>query len=84
MNGSMDSKPFKGSIRDWKIVKNAYGEYIVGLFDSHPEFAGRYGHTSQIVSKKDCGAHWEIETLNSQYWLYFSDEEPDREFWGMS
>jgi hypothetical protein len=67
-------KPFKGYIRDWRIVEYAVGSCVWGVFDGHDRFDGKFGHTSRIVSKKDSDGYWEIETLNSRYRLEYMDE----------
>lgn len=89
MNGSVDSKPFKGYIKDWKICKVLHGpdfgrQYITGKFDGHPSFHGNYGHSSLIEAMYDADDHWDVYTLNSHYKLRYDEEEPDREFWDMS
>ena len=43
---------------------------IVGTFVDHPEFAGRHGHTSQVLEEVEMNdGTIEIETLNSRYTL---------------
>jgi hypothetical protein len=90
MNGSVGFKPIKGSIRDWRIIRSCpptkkhTGTYVIGEFVSHPDFAGKRGHTSMIVCVMDYKEGKLVETLNSRYILYYENEEPDREFWNMS
>lgn len=65
----MRYKPHLGKLEFWERqyhgeIKN--GEYcIIGLFQGHPKFTGRWGHTSQVISEHEN----EIETLNSRYTL---------------
>lgn len=66
----MTTKPHHGVIRHWSKMpchsnEGSLGFYIVGLFQDHPDFAKRYGHTSYVVSMDGN----EIETRNSRYTL---------------
>lgn len=77
-------KPHKGRISNWafktapqkevqalqKEFPDATHEYVVGNFVDHPEFHGKWGWTSMLVSQqlKEDGSI-EIETLNSRYTL---------------
>jgi len=61
-------KPFKGIIEGWRRVRISRGRYIIGgWFVDHPEFAGKFGHTSYIVHHNE--ATGELETRNSRYSL---------------
>lgn len=71
-------KPHKGSISDWQKVMIPFehyydgeavglGYFIVGRFVTHPDFAGRRGHTSYIVAHDAMPG--EVETRNSRYTL---------------
>lgn len=81
------SKPYKGTISQWhKHYPDSYpgeslGFLILGLFDNHPQFAGRCGHTSMVV-KADMVRNTEtgetrqmIETLNSLYILIGPEQQ---------
>lgn len=62
-------KPHKGTIDDWCLLPVVFGKHhiITGVFRDHPEFAGRSGHTSAVVSVNlETG---EAETRNSRYTL---------------
>lgn len=65
-------KPHKGKLINAKTVNIVGGYVYVGTFVDHPQFGGKYGHTSLVV-KDDCekmrhnGDSYEIETLNSRY-----------------
>ena len=93
-NGSMDydfefvdhsRKPFKGYFKEWHIIRNYRDErIIIGVFDEHPEFDGKKGHSSPICATYDADGYWDVYTENSHYKLNYNEEEPDREFWDMS
>lgn len=74
MNGTKDSKPFKGYFKNWRIVDYTDGSCIWGTFAGHERFGGKFGHSSKIVSVQDNGDHLEIETLNSIYKLNHADK----------
>lgn len=70
-------KPFKGEILNWttrqvdpihehEYKEKTLGFYVTGTFKDHPQFHGRYGHTSMIVK---VGKRGMVETLNSRYRL---------------
>lgn len=58
------------------------GFYIRGTFEDHPEFYGKTGHTSMVVSFDERPRHvrdermFDIETLNSQYTLVGEETVP--------
>lgn len=59
-------KPHKGAINLWTKQRFEGGRYIVwGYSDGHPQFDGKYFHTSEVLSHVGN----EIETLNSRYTL---------------
>ena len=63
-------KPHKGNFRAWRFVNYANGEAVHGTFEGHPQFSGKYGHSSLIVNKRTMNdGSIEIETLNSRYTL---------------
>lgn len=64
----MREKPFKGTIENWRKVRIAPGIHVIeGDFVDHPQFAGKFGHTSYIVRHDE--ATGELETRNSRYLL---------------
>lgn len=60
-------KPHYGKLDAWNKRKEGAIHFFTGMFVDHPRFAGKYGHTSYMVSHdEDTG---EIETRNSRYTL---------------
>jgi hypothetical protein len=83
-------KPFKGRLLNWckdysfKDQPDAgLGYYVHCLFQDHPQFATRRGHTSMVVAEFEPPRHAnderiiEIETLNSRYHLVGDPFRPD-------
>lgn len=66
-----DSKPHKGRLELWRKVEWYDGYIFVGVFNGHPRFHGKRGHTSKVVGAVGS----EIETMNSRYTL--GDPEPE-------
>lgn len=64
-----ERKPYKGSISDWEerriSPRRGLGYLIVELFVDHPQFAGKFGFTSDVIAREGN----EIETRNSRYTL---------------
>ena len=56
-------KPHKGRIAHLHKVECEGGYYYRCLFRDHPQFAGRFGHTSLVVAEDG----YEIETTYSRY-----------------
>jgi hypothetical protein len=63
-------KPHRGKIDRWAIFNwHGTGRYIViGKSVGHPQFDGRYMHTTNLVNMKfENGRPVQIETMNSIY-----------------
>jgi hypothetical protein len=73
-------KPYKGEIRNWKIVEfaDARDKTVIGVPIGHPLFVG-WIRTSQIINMEDRGGYWDVETMNSRYKLYYSEKANDDE-----
>lgn len=69
----MSDKPDRGTINDWTFNSNKFGGYITGIFVDHPRFAGKFGHTSQLVNWNF--ENMTVETLNSKYVLGTKHQE---------
>jgi hypothetical protein len=71
-------KPFMGNLQNWTFVKcdpqYGLGYYVVAVFDGHPRFHGRKGHTSWV--EKFYLETMTIETRNSTYQLVGEGEIP--------
>ena len=66
------AKPHKGRIAGAVLHETPTGDYYTGKFLDHPQFAGKYGHTSILIKdNRDVPRHnrdsYEIETFNSRY-----------------
>ncbi len=62
-------KPFKGAFDQWATHSFGDETVIVGRFEGHPEFHGKWGHSSSILRKyMEDGKHM-VETRNSIYQL---------------
>lgn len=73
-------KPFMGNLQNWQFKKCApaygLGFYVTAVFDGHPRFHGRFGHTSWV--EKFDRETMEIETRNSVYKLVGAGYVPNR------
>lgn len=71
----MSDKPHYGKISGWTKcpARSGLGFYIEGDFEDHPNFKGRFAHTSYVVAHDEKTG--EIETKNSRYTLVGQEKE---------
>lgn len=58
-------KPYRGRLDLWRRCVYSNGIVYWGMFCGHPDFHGKFGHTSKIIRESPGN----IETLNSRYSL---------------